>query len=150
MYKPYCSGEKLRSNGNPDIMHIEIAKKTLQKSNQEVFDFLTDIKNFEALMPDNINTFEVLDENTFRFALSGMPEIVLRLKEKHPYDKVVLGAASEKLPFTLTAEIQSLSENESQVGLSFEGQFNAMMAMMIKSPITNFMETLSKNMDNIS
>ena len=131
-------------------MHIEVAKKNLKKNNQEVFNFLSDIKNFEQLMPENINKFEVLDENTFRFALNGMPEIVLRLKEKHPYEKIVLGAASDKLPFTLTADIESLNDNESEVGLSFEGEFNAMMAMMIKSPITNFMETLSKNMDKIA
>ncbi|MFD2585422.1 SRPBCC family protein [Croceitalea marina] len=131
-------------------MHIEANKKVVQKSDKEVFDFLVDIKNFEILMPENIDKFEVLDENTFRFALSGMPEIVLRLKEKFPNEKVVLGAASDKLPFTLTADIKALSENESEVSLSFEGEFNAMMAMMIKSPITKFMETLSTNMDKIS
>ncbi|WP_318309871.1 SRPBCC family protein [Flagellimonas crocea] len=130
-------------------MHIESSKKIVAKSDKEVFDFLTDIKNFEKLMPDNIDKFEVLDENTFKFALKGMPEIVLRLKEQQPNDKVVLGAASDKLPFTLTADIKSLGENQSEVGLSFEGQFNAMMAMMIKSPITNFMETLSNNLDKI-
>ncbi|MEE1962471.1 hypothetical protein SAMN04487891_11461 [Flagellimonas taeanensis] len=127
-------------------MHIETSKKKVSKNDKDVFDFLTDIKNFETLMPDNIDKFEVLDENTFKFALKGMPEIVLRLKEQSPNNKVVLGAASDKLPFTLTADITSLGENESEVGLSFEGQFNAMMAMMIKSPITNFMETLSKNL----
>lgn len=130
-------------------MHIETSKKKVSKSDKDVFDFLTDIKNFETLMPDNIDKFEVLDENTFKFALKGMPEIVLRLKEQNPNDKVVLGAASDKLPFTLRADITPLGENESEVGLSFEGQFNAMMAMMIKSPITNFMETLSKNLDKI-
>nr|WP_321414125.1 SRPBCC family protein [uncultured Allomuricauda sp.] len=130
-------------------MHIEASKKKVAKSDKEVYEFLTDIKNFETLMPENIDKFEVLDENTFKFALKGMPEIVLRLKEQHPYDKVVLGAASDKLPFTLTADIVSLGENESEVSLSFEGQFNAMMAMMIKAPITNFMGTLSNNMDKI-
>lgn len=130
-------------------MHVEVAKKKVGKSAQEVFEFLTDIQNFETLMPDNIDKFEVLDEKTFRFALKGMPEIVLRLKEQHPYDKVVLGAASDKLPFTLTGNIESLGDAESEVGLSFEGEFNAMMAMMIKAPITNFMETLSANMDRI-
>jgi hypothetical protein len=130
-------------------MHIETSKKKVSKNDKDVFDFLSDIKNFETLMPDNIDKFEVLDEKTFKFALKGMPEIVLRLKEQHPNDKVILGAASDKLPFTLTADITALGENESEVGLSFEGQFNAMMAMMIKSPITNFMETLSKNLDKI-
>ncbi|TMU50516.1 SRPBCC family protein [Flagellimonas algicola] len=130
-------------------MHIEVAKKKVGKSAQEVFEFLTDIRNFETLMPDNIDKFEVLDENTFRFALKGMPEIVLRLKEQNPHDKVVLGAASDKLPFTLTGSIEPIGDTESEVGLSFEGEFNAMMAMMIKAPITNFMETLSANMDKI-
>ncbi|MHA7832615.1 MAG: SRPBCC family protein [Flagellimonas sp.] len=130
-------------------MHIEASKKKVAKSDKEVFEFLTDIKNFETLMPDNIDKFEVLDENTFKFALKGMPEIVLRLKEQKPYDKVILGAASDKLPFTLTADIESLGENESEVALNFEGEFNAMMAMMIKAPITNFMGTLSNNLDKI-
>lgn len=130
-------------------MHIESSKKKVAKSDKEVFEFLTNIKNFETLMPDNIDKFEVLDENTFKFALKGMPEIVLRLKEQNPHDKVVLGAASDKLPFTLTADITALGETESEVGLSFEGEFNAMMAMMIKSPITNFIGTLSNNMDRI-
>ncbi|PWL37451.1 orotate phosphoribosyltransferase [Flagellimonas aquimarina] len=130
-------------------MHIEVSKKKVAKSDKEVFDFLSDIKNFKTLMPDNIDKFEVLDEKTFKFALKGMPEIILRLKEQFPNEKVVLGAASDKLPFTLTGNIKALSENESEVGLSFEGEFNAMMAMMIKTPITNFMETLSSNLDKI-
>ena len=127
-------------------MHIETPTRTVAKSQQEIFEFLTDIKNFEKLMPENIDKFEVLDEDTFKFALKGMPEIVLRRKEQQPYHKVVLGAASDKLPFTLTALINGQGESESEVVLSFEGEFNAMMAMMIKSPITNFMETLSTNM----
>ncbi len=70
-------------------MHIEASKKKIAKSDKEVFDFLTDIKNFEVLMPDNIDKFEVLDENTFKFALKGMPEIVLRLKEQNPNIQIV-------------------------------------------------------------
>lgn len=131
-------------------MHIEIPEKKVAQSDKVVFDFLTDIKNFESLMPDNIDKFEVLDEKTFKFALKGMPEIILRLKEQFPNEKVVLGAASDKLPFKLTGTIRSLGDTESCVTLSFEGEFNAMMAMMIKTPITNFMEALSSNMDKIS
>ena len=130
-------------------MHIETPKKILDKSDERVFGFLTEVKNFEILMPDNIDKFEVLDAETFKFALKGMPEIVLRLKEKHPNSKVVLGAASDKLPFTLSADIIALNDDQSEVSLSFEGEFNAMMAMMVKGPIANFMGTLSENMDKI-
>lgn len=130
-------------------MHIEAEKKTISKSQEDVFNFLIDVNNFEKLMPENIQTFEVLDDKTFKFALAGMPEIVLKQKEVVANSRVVLGAASDKLPFTLTADILSVETTSSEVQLSFEGEFNAMMAMMIKGPITKFMETLSTNMDKI-
>lgn len=100
-------------------------------------------------MPENISKFEVINENRFLFALKGMPEIVLQKKEVKPYEQIILGAASDKLPFTLTADILMVGENESTVILSFEGEFNAMMAMMIKTPITNFMGTLTENLSKI-
>ena len=131
-------------------MHIETEKKTVQKSQEATFTFLSDLSNFEQLMPDSLEKFEILAEDTFRFGLSGMPEIVLKLKEKHPNDKIVLGAASDKLPFTLTALIDAQSDQSSEVQLVFEGEFNAMMAMMIKHPITNFIEALSGNLSKIS
>ena len=106
------------------------------------------IENFESLMPENTK-FEKINDERFLFALKGMPEIVLDLKEGVPHSKVVLGAASDKLPFTLTAVITEKSENEAAVQLHFEGEFNPMMSMMIKGPITKFLETLSSNLENL-
>ena len=130
-------------------MHIETPKRTVKKSQAAVFEFLTDLKNFEQLMPDSIAKFEVLNEDRFLFQLKGMPEIVLERKEQTPNSQIILGAASEKLPFTLTADILELDTSETEVILSFTGEFNAMMAMMIKNPITNFMGTLSENLDKV-
>ena len=130
-------------------MHLESPTSHIRKSPKEVYDFLTDLRNFERLMPDSIQTFEVLDQDTFRFALKGMPEIVLKRKSQTPHEKVVLGAASDKLPFSLTADLREVSPEETEVNLSFEGEFNAMMAMMIKGPITNFLGTLSEKLNGI-
>ena len=60
-----------------------------------------------------------------------------------------LAAASDKLPFTLVASIDALSDASSEVKLDFAGDFNPMMAMMIKGPITKFIETLSENMHKL-
>lgn len=130
-------------------MFIETPKAEVPKSNVDTYEFLNELSNFEQLMPENIDKFEVLTENRFLFALKGMPEIVLEKKEQEPHSKLVLGAASEKLPFTLTANIIALEKEKSEVILSFSGEFNAMMAMMIKTPITNFINTLSKNLGTI-
>lgn len=130
-------------------MNLESPKVSVPKSAQYLFDALCDVKNFEKLMPDSIAKFEVLDENAFIFGLKGMPEIKLKMKDKVVPSKVVLGAASDKLPFTLTANIDATSNDASDVQLFFEGEFNAMMAMMIKGPISKFIETLAQNMHKL-
>ncbi len=130
-------------------MNLESKKVTVNKSAQELCEFLSDVKNFEQLMPENISKFEVIRDNAFVFALKGMPEIALELKETLPPNKVVLGAISDKMPFTLTAQVEELSENNATAQLHFEGEFNTMMAMMIKGPISKFLETLSSNLASL-
>ena len=129
-------------------MNINGNKVTANKSQKEMFEFLTDLKNFEQLMPESIQKFEV-DGDSFLFGLKGMPEIRLVLKEKTEYSKVVLGAASSKLDFQLIANIDEIDEDSSEVQLDFNGQFNMMMQMMVKKPLTSFIETLTDNLETV-
>ncbi len=126
-------------------MNLESPKVNVAKSAEYIFNALSDVKNFEKLMPENIAKFEVIDENCFEFGLKGMPEIKLVKKEAIPNSKIVLGAASSKLPFTLTANITEVNDT-TDVQLLFDGDFNPMMAMMIKGPI---IETLAQNMGKL-
>ncbi len=130
-------------------MNLESPKTTIQKSAKETFDFLSDVKNFEKLMPENISKFEVLDEGKFLFALKGMPEIILKKKEAISPSKIILKAAGGKLDFSLTADITAIDDNSSETKLTFNGEFNAMMAMMIKGPISKFIETLATNIPKV-
>lgn len=126
-------------------MNLESPKVTVNKSAQHTFDFLCNVKNFEKLMPDNISKFEVLSNDTFVFALKGMPEIELKKKEAISPNRIVLGAAGGKLDFSLTGNIKEIDDDSCEVQLVFEGDFNPMMAMMIKGPISKFIETLVTN-----
>ena len=139
----------LRNLKQKNKMNLESPKTSVEKSAEYIFNALSDIKNFEKLMPENIAKFEVIDENCFEFGLKGMPEIKLVKKSSTPNSEIILGAASSKLPFTLTAKIDAISENATDVQLFFEGEFNAMMAMMVKGPITKFIETLASNMEKL-
>lgn len=130
-------------------MNLESPKVTVSKAAAYLFNALNDVKNFEQLMPENIAKFEVIDENCFEFGLKGMPEIKLVKKGGTPNSQIVLGAASSKLPFTLTGNLNEIDANTTEVQLVFEGEFNPMMAMMIKGPITKFIETLAQNMEKL-
>ncbi len=130
-------------------MEITSRKVVVQKSAPELFNYLIDVKNFETLMPENISKFEVLNDKAFVFALKGMPEIALEVKETNAPNLIVLGAMSDKLPFSLTINIGTLDDETSTAELFFEGKLNTMMAMMVKSPLTKFLETLVSNLKEL-
>lgn len=129
-------------------MNLESPKVCVSKNAQDVYDFLMNVENFEQIMPESKQKFEKLSDEKFLFQLKGMPEIVLKQKESTAPSTVVLGAASDKLPFTLTANIED-NGTDADVQLVFDGQFNAMMGMMIKGPIQNFINALSENLAKI-
>jgi carbon monoxide dehydrogenase subunit G len=129
-------------------MNINGKKVVVQKSQQALYEFLSDLKNFEKLMPESIQKFEV-EGDSFLFGLKGMPEIRLILKEKTPYSNITLGAASSKLDFHLVADITPVDANSCEAQLDFNGEFNMMMAMMVKKPLTTFIETLTENMEKL-
>jgi len=125
-------------------MNLESKKTIIRKSQREFYNFLTNLPNFEQLMPENTDKFEV-DGESFKFSLKGMPEIRLIVKEKQEFGKIILGAASSKLSFSLTTLIREVSENACECQLLFDGDFNPMMAMMVKGPLQKFIDTLSEN-----
>jgi carbon monoxide dehydrogenase subunit G len=129
-------------------MNIQGNKVTVAKSQKETFEFLSDLRNFEQLMPASIQKFEV-DGDSFIFGLKGMPEIRLILKEKTEYSNITLGAASSKLDFELVADIAEIDMNSCKVQLHFNGKFNAMMAMMVKRPLNSFIVTLTDNLEKV-
>ncbi|GGE09693.1 SRPBCC family protein [Psychroflexus salis] len=130
-------------------MNLESPKIKLEKSQLEVFNFLAKVENFEKIMPESIEKFENLDEDSFLFQLKGMPVLKLILKEKTASSQIILGAKSDKLPFKLIANIEEVDASTSEMQLLFEGEFNAMMSMMIKSPIQKFINSLSENLKKV-
>ncbi|MGJ8666753.1 MAG: SRPBCC family protein [Patiriisocius sp.] len=130
-------------------MELNSKKVIVNKSAADLCAYLSDVKNFENLMPENISKFEVIREDAFIFALKGMPEIALEVKEVESPNKITLGAISDKIPFTLEGHIDAIDDKTSNAELIFKGEFNAMMAMMVKGPITKFIDTLTTNLTTI-
>jgi hypothetical protein len=128
-------------------MNLESRVAKTQKNPEELYNFLIQVENFKTLLPEDTK-FELKGEDKFLFGLKGMPEIALALIDKTPHSQVALGSTSDKLAFKLTCNI-SVTENGSEAQLLFDGDFNAMMAMMIKGPITKFLEQLANGLEKI-
>jgi len=128
-------------------MNLESRVVNTQKSPQELYQFLTQVENFKHLLPEDAK-FELLGTDTFLFGLKGMPEIKLCLKDSTKFTQVILGSLGDKMQFSLTCTIEQFATG-SQAQLLFDGDFNAMMAMMIKGPINKFLEQLATGIEKL-
>ncbi len=126
-------------------MHLESQRVITGKNQQEMFDFLTNVENYEQLMPESKEKFEVKAKDRFLFGLKGMPEIQLEIKETREPELIVLGSTSEKFNFSLNIYIEAKGEKQSEVHMDFDGKFNTMMSMMLKGPLQKFINTLVEN-----
>ena len=130
-------------------MNLESPKVTTQKSQQEMFNFLNTVENYEQVMPSSLEKFQVTGSDSFLFSLKGMPQIELQIKETREPDLIVLGSTSDKFDFSIDLRIEPAGESQSEVQLFFTGKFNAMMAMMVKGPLNKFITTLSENIQKV-
>ena len=130
-------------------MELESDKVRVQKSQQELYEFLTHVDNYEKIMPQSKEKFVVKSSDTFSFALKGMPEIELQIKETREPEFIVLGSTSDKFNFSLNVLIEPAGPDQSDCQLFFHGKFNSMMAMMVKGPLKKFIGSLSENVSRL-
>ena len=130
-------------------MEITAPKQSLNKSAQGVFDFLSDLKNIEQLMPEDLEHFEMTDDDSFFFVLKGMPKIYLKRGETEAPNRMLLRSAREEFDFHIAILLEETGIESCDAVLDFKGNFNMMMTMMIKSPITNFINTLAQNLTKV-
>lgn len=128
-------------------MILEGRKIIVNKSSVELKEMLNRPKDYQNLMPENLQKFETT-ENGFKFSLSGMPEIGLIIEEVSS-NQVVLKSDSANLQFALKGLLSPISEQKTEVQLVFEGKFNPFIKMMVEKPLKNFIDQLTNKIEQL-
>lgn len=129
-------------------MKLEGYTSTVNKSQEETFNFLQETSNFEKLMPEDLTFFEAR-ETGFAFQLKGMPvKIVLKKKNATEFSEVLYESAGS-ISFELKADLEKVEEEKTKVEFIFEGQLNPMIRMMAEKPLKKLLEVFSNNMEKI-
>ena len=124
-------------------MKLESSIATVTKPIEDVFEQLTRASTYELLMPEEAS-FRTKDEKHFSFKLGSMPVIPLKLERQTPNTQIVMAADGGNVPFELHAKLEAV-DGETKIQLVFEGNINPMMQMMVKKPLTQFLEALVAN-----
>ncbi len=126
-------------------MNLEGRKIIVNKSSKELADLLKSPENYKDFMPDGLQKFETREDG-FKFGLKGMPEIALKIGEVTE-SGAVLTSANPSLDFSLTAALQSISDNQTEAQMLFEGKFNPFIKMMVEKPLQNFINSLTDKIE---
>lgn len=129
--------------------HYESRKGVVSSSSEDVFDFATDIRNFEQFIHQgNFDNWKASrDECTFTVPVAGMVNV--RVTEKVAGKKVVyMGDALQNNNFVITLNIEQDRENMTRVSIVFDAEMNPVLKMMADKPLNIFLEKLVSEMES--
>ncbi|MDO9579407.1 MAG: hypothetical protein Q7J06_02405 [Bacteroidales bacterium] len=131
-----------------DLTYYESRVGKVTSSAQGVFNFVTDMRNFDQFIPHGtINNWKAeIDSCSFNVAMLGTVSFLLA--EKEMYNKVVYtGDALKKNDSTLVLDITEKSKNSAEVKVSLKADINPMLKVMDAKPIEQFLEILINEME---
>jgi len=134
-----------------DLSHFESRQGKVTCSSEEVFNFVTDIRNFERFVPQGTISNWIADRGSCSFNVAMIGTVSVRLAEKEKFIKVVYdGDALKKNDFTLILNIINSGTNNADVKVSLKADLNPMLKMMASKPIAQFLEMLINEMEKFA
>ena len=127
---------------------IESERILIEKSDEKIFNFVSNFNNFIHLMPNEVKDLKVTEKEC-SFSINGMPTIHLAICDKVPYSLVSMNSENDKLDFKLNCCLEKIDSNNCYVQFQFDAQLNAMMKMMVSKPLTQFLNVLVQKLKEI-
>src|SRR2546426_4576982 len=108
---------------------LESDKVILNKSAEEIYNFLSDFNNFGHLMPEQIADWKSTSDEC-SFTIKGMASLGMKMIEKTPTSLIKI-TRNGKAPFDFTLSVL-IEDKQSQctVQLAFDADLSPMMKMM--------------------
>jgi len=116
---------------------------SLSANQAEVSQFLATLANLYDILPqDRIENWNVNGDQC-SFKIKGLADISLKL-ESASENQVIYASTTEKhFSFKLIVMLDDAT-NGSSISAKFDADVNSFMGMMLKTPLTNFLNSLGK------
>ena len=122
---------------------------SIARSQNFVYDFLTDFNNFEKLMPSQISQWQS-DGESCSFNIQNMATLAMRYQLREPHDNIkIISEGKSPFPFDLQCFIQEDGVESCKVKLQFNAKMNPMIKMMAARPLENFINILGVKLKEV-
>ena len=124
------------------MTHIEVEKRDIKATTEQVFKYLADFNNYKEMMPESVTNWES-DVDKCSLQVSMVPKINMQIVERLPNNTIKIKGGGP-FDFDLTVSIEDIDGTTSRCGMVFEADINAFMKMMIEKPMGQFFGYLTK------
>ena len=121
---------------------------TINRSAEEVFNFLADFNNHKGLMPSNVANWSSSYNDAY-FEVPGMLKLSLKITARNPNSSIEISPV-EKPPFDVKLNWGIKNGNsESEVTFTITAELNMMMKMMASGPLQKLAEHQTQALANL-
>lgn len=114
---------------------IQSDKQTIHKPLSEVFTFLANANNHQALMPENVYNWSSTEDEC-KFTIQNMAKLELKFSEKNPDGKItIVPSAPTAFDLNIVWTIESVDANTSAVQMTINADLNPFIKMMAMGPL---------------
>lgn len=132
----------------PDLSEFKSRTGKLNCTPAEMFDFVTDIRNFKQFVPEGTIDDLQIEMDSCSFHISPLGKVSFNLSEKKPHSRVVFkGTVLQSNDFSLVLDIKENSTGRAEATLHLAAHLNPLLKMMAAKPIAGFLEKLIDEME---
>ena len=124
------------------MTRIDIEKRDIKASTEQVFNYLADFNNYQEMMPESVSNWQSTKDDC-SLQVSMVPKIQMKIVERIPNNTIKI-KGSGPFDFDLTVMIETVDANNCKSGMTFEADINPFMKMMIEKPMGQFFGYLTK------
>ncbi len=120
---------------------------TTQSKLKSLFEFLSDFKNFQSILPeDKVDEFKHT-ENECSFNIRGITAMTIKKVESIPYQSILFSSQGlAKFNFSLTAFFIGEASQKGECKIELSGDLNPFIKAVAEKPLTSLTNTMSQKL----
>lgn len=121
----------------------------LNRSAEEVFEYVGNLSNFGKFMPEQITNWQATAD-TCSFTVQNMTTLSMKIQERVPFERVnVVPDGKAPFDFSLQVILVPIRTDHCEAKIIFNADLNPVFSMMASKPLQNLVDLMAKNLAKI-
>jgi hypothetical protein len=118
---------------------------------KNLFEFLSDFKNFASILPeDKVENFQ-FTEDRCSFNIKGITPMTIKLVQKEPYGLILFSSDGlAKFNFSLKVQFMGEADKPGECKVDLLGDLNPFIKVMAEKPLGNLVNTMSLKLSQLT